>query len=242
MRQTEEFAQRKWAVGRVTSRPEFWSGVAQHIDGFVAVWRLMSVCRAAREGMKTWLGQLPGLVVCGGKTSGDEITSEVCELDLVDLRWERMPSLSRGRTRPACCSVRGGVVVLGGRVVGRKPTASVEILGCDENRKSNLLPSLSCSPIYGFDAVAIQEDESEQGQVMLIGGYIPDVGPPSLAVHKADLATGVCTPQPPLLSHHGQTFHVYTAACLGDGRIVCVGESSGSFTQAMAQVMEPPPP
>jgi hypothetical protein len=62
-------------------------------------------------------------------------TSEVWRLDLGELRWERMPSLTRGRAVHACCAVRGGVVVLGGSFEGpegvREYTASVEILGCD---------------------------------------------------------------------------------------------------------------
>jgi hypothetical protein len=40
-------------------------------------------------------------------------TSEVWRLDLGELRWERLPSLTRGRGAHACCAVRGGNVVLG---------------------------------------------------------------------------------------------------------------------------------
>jgi hypothetical protein len=38
----------------------------------------------------------------------------------------------------------------------------------------------------------INESESDQGQVLLIGGRVE--GYPSCAMRKADLATGVCTP------------------------------------------------
>jgi hypothetical protein len=97
----------------------------------VGAWRLTGVCRASREGANGWLRTLPGLVVCGGVTSERAITSEVWRLDLGELRWERLPSLSCGRYAPTCCAVRGGVVVLGGLVQGQEGdeyTASVEIL------------------------------------------------------------------------------------------------------------------
>jgi hypothetical protein len=55
-----------WAVERATGLPEVWALVAEHGDGLVDAWRLMSVCRASRAGAKDWLGTLPGLVVCGG--------------------------------------------------------------------------------------------------------------------------------------------------------------------------------
>ena len=46
-----------------------------------------------------------------------------------------MSDLTLGRVNPACCAVRGGVVVLGGVIVGQEGsyerTASVEILGCN---------------------------------------------------------------------------------------------------------------
>jgi hypothetical protein len=44
-----------WAVDRATSLPEVWALVAEHGDGLVAVWRLMRVCKAAREGAREWL-------------------------------------------------------------------------------------------------------------------------------------------------------------------------------------------
>jgi hypothetical protein len=110
------------------------------------------------------------------------MTRDVLRLDLGELRWERMPDLTRGgRHDRACCAVRGGVVVLGGWVEG-EPTASVEMyLGYDseaEERKQKVLPPLSCGPIYSSAAVAIDESESELGQVLLIGGWDED-GPSS---------------------------------------------------------------
>jgi hypothetical protein len=96
-----------------------------------------------------------------------------------------------------------------------------------------VLPPLSIATSTESVAVAIDESESDQGQVLLLGGMIEE-GSLSSAVHKVDLATGVCTPQPSPLSHHGAVSD-WTAARLADGRIVCVA-------QGMAQVQEPPPP
>jgi hypothetical protein len=186
----------------------------------VGAWRLTGVCVASREGAKFWLRTLPGLVVCGGLTTSVTVTSEVWRLDLGELQWGRMPSLTHGRFARACCAVRGGVVVLGGVVEGQEGryerTASVEILGCD-----SVLPPLSCDLLAASAAVAIDESESDEGQVLLLGGRIGH-GRPSSVVHKVDLATGVCTPQPSLLSQHG-ALDGCSAARLPDGRIVCVG-------------------
>jgi hypothetical protein len=176
-------ARAEWAISHVFALPELWAIVAEH-SGVVGAWRLTGVCGVAREGAKEWLRTLPGLVVCGGITSGEEITNEVWRLDLGELRWERMLSLTGGRFVPACCegasscSVRGGVVVLGGVAetadeeeghASHQPTASVEILGFD-----SALPLLSCGPIDMSAAVAIDESESERGQVLLIGGWDQD--------------------------------------------------------------------
>jgi hypothetical protein len=95
-----------WAVKRATGLPEVWALVAQNSDGLVDAWRLMSVCSASREGVKKWLGTLPGLVVCGGRSAGGEV-SDVWRLSLATLRWEPMPALVTGRSDPACSSVSG---------------------------------------------------------------------------------------------------------------------------------------
>jgi hypothetical protein len=79
----------------------------------------------------------------------------------------------------------------------------------------------------------IDESESEQGQVLLIGG---DDGRTIIwAVHTVDLATGVCTPLPPLLSSRRL---VCTAARLPDGRVVCVGKNRGDSEGITAEVLE----
>jgi hypothetical protein len=94
-----------WAVERATALPEFWALVAENGDGLVDAWRLMSVCRASRTGVKGWLGTLPGLVVCGGWSQGGEV-GDVWRLDLATLRWEPMPALVTARSSHACCAVR----------------------------------------------------------------------------------------------------------------------------------------
>jgi hypothetical protein len=235
-----------WAASQVFALPELWALVAKH-SWVVGAWRLTGVCRVARMGAKEWLRTLPGLVVCGGHIAGGEITSEVWRLNLGELLWERMPNLARGRYLHACCAVRGRVVVLGGQVGGDdesdteeedEVTASVDILGYDSCKKQ-VLPPLSCGPIYGAATVAIQESESELGQVLLIGGRGED-NAISLVVHKVDLATGVCTPQLSLLSHLGRLVG-RTAARLADGRVVCVGvNDDGVSLNGTAQILEPP--
>jgi len=51
-------ARANWAHDRATSLPEVWATAAKHL-GVVGAWRLMLVCRGAKE----FLGTLPGLVV-----------------------------------------------------------------------------------------------------------------------------------------------------------------------------------
>jgi hypothetical protein len=58
-----------WAANCVFALPELWVIIAEH-SGLVGVWRLTGVCRASREGAKLWMRTLPGLVVCGGLTTG----------------------------------------------------------------------------------------------------------------------------------------------------------------------------
>jgi hypothetical protein len=82
------------------------------------------------------------------------VTSDVWKLDLSELRWERMPSLTLGRYDHACCAVRGGVAVLGGCVEEAEDDESeseeadeeitvdtVEILGSDAEAQ-----------IFGYDS------------------------------------------------------------------------------------------
>jgi len=171
------------AACRVLALPEMWFHIARR-SGLVGAWRLTGVCRAARAGAKEWLQKLPRLVVCGGLTDhgGNKITGEVWRLNLGDLRWERLPDLVTGGYHHACCAVRGGVVVLGGTVAGQDVTkisgersARVEILGRDssgaEGNHFKILPQLSCGPIIQSAVVVIDEIESDQGQVLLIGGW-----------------------------------------------------------------------
>jgi hypothetical protein len=238
------------AASRFAARPELWALIAVHLD-LVEAFRLMTVCRASKEGATEGLRTLPGLVVCGGGTGGEE-TSEVWRLDIGKLQWERMPSLTPGRYEQACCAVRGRVVMLGGRQADftdnyEEVTASVEVLGFDSEageRSVKVLPPLSCGPIYGCVAVTIQESESEQGQVLLIGGdaEVCLETEPGVEVRKVDLATGVCTPQPCVQSlPEDRIYKACTAARLADGRIVCVGNDwLGAPFDRTARLLEPP--
>jgi hypothetical protein len=245
-RATSEAEASDWATSRAVALPEFWTLVAEH-SGLVGAWRLTGVCRASREGAKAWLRTLPGLVVCGGLDRlGGQISSAVWRLDLAELRWEHTSDLALGRMSHACCAVRGGIVVLGGRHAQRKPgengledcfTASVEILGYDSEAEETIfkaLPPLSSGPRVGAAAVTIDESESERGQVLLIGGFNGRVITPE--VHRVDLATGVCTPLPSLLSVRRP---MCTAARLPDGRVVCVGKNGGGDAEGItAEILE----
>jgi hypothetical protein len=240
-----------WAASRVTALPEFWALVAEH-SGLVGAWRLTRVCKAAREGARYWLRTLPGLVVCGElvrDSDGDDvITSEVWRLDLGELQWQEISSLVRSRAHHACCAVRGTVVVLGGQDVEYPEeegdedeeedlfTDSVETLGYDQETGENIfkpLPALSCGVIASGNAVVIDESESDQGQVLLIGELDDTEDETISSVQKVDLATGVCTPQPALLCGQSLT-HGRTIARLPDGRVVCVGYNKS------AEIFEPP--
>jgi hypothetical protein len=240
----------RWATSRAVALPEFWALVAEH-SGLVGAWRLTGVCRASREGAKGWLRTLPGLVVCGGYTSrgdNEETTNAVWKLDPGELRWERMPDLALARAGAACCAVRGGLVVLCGEHLeytqGENEvedcfTASVEILGYDSEAEEQIvraLPPLLCAPRVNAAAVMIDESESEEGQLLLIGGSNGRVI--TSAVHKVDLATGVCTPLPPLLSPRRL---VCMAARLADGRVVCVGKNVDAVEGITAEMLEEVP-
>jgi hypothetical protein len=234
----------RWAaVHRVVALPEFWAIVAEH-SGLVGAWRLTGVCVAARVGAKVWLRTLPGMVVCGGFTGREGHTREVWRLDLGELRWERMSDLGETRYGHACCALRGGVVVLGGETFGEEEddniVSTVEVLRSDaeaEERTFTALPPLSRGPRICSIALPIDESESAEGQVLLLGGRGEDGEPLGEAarVVKVDPATGGCTPHPPLL--YDRMF--LAAARLPDGRVVCAGGSPHP-TSMTAEVLEPP--
>jgi hypothetical protein len=130
-----------WAIDRAVSLLEVWTLIAA-FSGLVGAWRLLGVCRAARAGVKEFLGTLPRLVMCGGYAgTGDaEVVSEVWGLDLATMRWEAMPALTCAREGHACCAVRGALVALGGWASasgipqGLAPTSRVEMLSKGEAR------------------------------------------------------------------------------------------------------------
>ena len=178
-------------------------------------------------------------MVSGGNTDDGTSSRQVWRLGLERLRWERLPDLTRARWGHACCVVRGGTLVsLGGSVYtapGDDPddeihqilTASVEVQdtrAAGEAALSRELPQLSCGPFHVGSALVVDERESEAGQVLLIGGVVATGQPGELEtssnVWSVDLATGVCTPQPPL----GRARDWFAAARLPGGRVVCVGD------------------
>ena len=236
-------------ASRVTALPEFWTLVAEH-SGLVGAWRLTGVCRASRLGAKEWLRGLRRLVVCGGYVLTGRVgaTREVWRLDLGEMRWERMGDLGCARLDYGCCTVRGNVVVLGGVGEGgfQQQQATVEVLRSDNNSEGfAVLPSMSCGPRSAFIALPVDESASAEGQVLLIGGDDEDDEPAGVVV--MDLATGACTPQPPLLSHRWG----FAAARLRDGRVVCAGGCENEYMESdvhemypasmTAEVLEPPP-
>jgi hypothetical protein len=258
MAPTTRASSRHWAVSRVTALPEMWALVAEH-SGLVGAWRLTGVCRASRVGAKEWLRTLRRLVVCGGYILGGEgRTSEVWRLDLGELRWEQMSDLGGARYGPACCAVRGNVVVLGGEdTEGDEESVSltVEVLRSDSGAEGlafTYLPPLLCGPRTRYTALPIDESESAEGQVLLLGGRDEHYKFLDVAsrVVKVDLATGACTPHPPLLYERVD----FAAAQLPDGRIVCAGgevvedandtddeeEDDTHQLSITAEVLEPP--
>jgi hypothetical protein len=227
-------ARANWAVDHATSLSEVWAIVAKHL-GLVGAWRLMLVCRAACAGAKEFLATLPGLVVCGGRTGGGGLVSDVRRLNLATLRWGTMPSLLHARKDHACCTVRGALVVLGGETLGGEFTSSVEILSKGKEAFT-ALPPLSCGEITVAAAITVKESGSVAGQVLLLGGHTYDQGVMS-TVHLVDLATGVCTPQPNLLVARG----TFAAARLPDGCLVCAAGIDGNYEQlSSAEILEPP--
>jgi hypothetical protein len=151
------------AAAHVFALAELCAVIAEH-SGVVGACRLTRVCKATLQGSEEWLRTLPGLVVCGGCTScgpSAVFTMQVRRLDLGELRWECMPDLTCERALHACCTVRRGVVVLGGVVEGRagpEVFAGVEILGgglsTAEGTIFKALAPLSCGAIADFAAVA----------------------------------------------------------------------------------------
>jgi hypothetical protein len=166
-------------------------------------------------------GVLPGLVVCGGRSSGGRVR-DVWRLDLATLRWEPMPALMLLQQDHACCAVRGNLVVLGGRTSGEGSPMSSEVEMLSSGAFVDL-PPLSRGGIQGAVAIEVDESDSAAGQVLLLGGV--DTNNILSTVHLVDLATGASVQQPNLL--HSRVYHV--AAWLPDGRIICAGGYDGAY-------------
>jgi hypothetical protein len=201
-----------------------WAVVAS-FSGFVGAWRLMGVCRASRQGSKRHLRTLPGLVMCGGyNTTKKKASAAVWRLNMCDLRWEQIATLARARAEHACCTVRGNVVVLGGETeVGMQST--VEVVKLDPLTGKyvvSALPRMWVPSGYGAVALAVDESESAEGEVLYLGGFSSEDDEPVSRrgeLYKVDLATGRMTPQRGSL----QSRQHFAAARLPDGRVVCVG-------------------
>jgi hypothetical protein len=172
--------------------------------------------------------------VCHG---GEGDTNAVWRLDLGELRWERMSDLGGARSDHVCCAVRGGVVVLGGQAFDDEDEvlSTVEVSRSDsqtEEHTSTALPPLSCGPRYSSITLPIDESESAEGQVLLLGGC--DEHRQALdeasGVVKVDLATGACTSHPPLLYDRWAFAAAWCAVCAG-------GDHQAGIT---AEVLEPP--
>ena len=88
----------------VVALPELWSRFAEYGDGLVCAFRLMSVCKAARVGMKTWLRTLPALVVCGGFVGIGGHAQEASRVSLVMLG--KSLALRKSWSHPRTCHRR----------------------------------------------------------------------------------------------------------------------------------------
>jgi len=86
------------------------------------------------------------------------------------------------------------IVVVGGATsgVGVVYVSSVEMLSEEEGAFEEL-PPLSCGEIAATAAIAVDEGNSAVEQVLILGGWIPNLGSVSV-VHLVDLATGISTP------------------------------------------------
>jgi hypothetical protein len=147
-----------------------------------------------------------------------------------------MPALLCARSSPACCAVRGVLVVLGGMVPGSgihrggiAPNLRVEMLSQGAGEFVEL-PPLSCDAVCGTSAIAVDETHSTLGQMLLLGGH-EDGGllTATSSTRLVDMATGVCTPQADLL--HARSH--FAAARLPDLDIACAGDFRGLLTAEM---------
>jgi hypothetical protein len=196
----------------------------------------MSVCTAARAGARVWLRTLPGFVLCGGRTETARGMREAWRLNLETLRWEPVPAMMSARVEHACCAVRGTIVVLGGGTTSG-PTASVEMLSTEEGAFVSLPRLVSGNATYSAAAIAVEESDSNAGEVLLLGGWELGSGFAS-TVNLADLASGSCEPQADLIDARSY----FAAARLPDGRVVCAGGVGDGWARlATAEIWGPPP-
>jgi hypothetical protein len=161
--------------------------------------------------------------------------NSVWRLDLATLRWEAMPSLQVARAFHACCTVRSGLVLIGGQMSSDEVNGSVEMFAEGGVAVTNQ-PPLSCGGIQGAAAIAVDESDSAAGRVLLLGGSVENEDVVS-TVYLVDIATGVCTQLPHLL--HARV--LFAVVRLPDGRIVCAGGFDTDGTElSSVEVFEPP--
>ena len=97
----------------------------------------------------------------------------------------------------------------------------------------DLDPSLSCGGRTDSIALPVDEGASAEGQVLLLGGIGDDFKSKGVAV--VDLATGACTPQPPLPCERW----CFAGGRLRDGRVVCAGGSQHGYMEDDVDMMHP---
>jgi len=104
---------------------------------------------------------------------GVRVFSRVLRLDMAALRWDAMPVLRTATYRHVCCTVRGGVVVIGGDDDNYGVSSRVEVLARGADAFASLSP-LWCDGVEGgvggAAALPVKESNSTAGQVLLLGG------------------------------------------------------------------------
>jgi hypothetical protein len=135
----------------------------------------------------------------------------------------------------ACCAVRNSLIVIGGDTSSEEVVGNVEMFADGGGDAVTNQPPLSCGGINLAAAIAVDENNSATGQVLLLGGCVENEGVVS-TVHLVDLATGACTQQPCLLHARAD----FAAVRLPDRRIVCAGGGDGTTSLSSVEMLEPP--
>jgi hypothetical protein len=183
--------------------------------------RCKGVCRAFRAGCGEALRGLPAPLLCGGDVEKGNETAEVWALCAQTMQWTERPPLLEVCYAHSCVRLGDGSVLSLGGMGLEGLLASVEALTA---AGTAALPPLSSGWRRCFATAARADD----GSVLLLGGcqqvdVDDDDGegdaPPTAGVERLEPATGLCTPQRPLLGPR--------AACamgvLEGGRVILAG-------------------